>query len=78
MEKLDLEKILNPYSGNINEMGKELEFYREKVMVQNKDLENLKNLKDTLMERSKYGGDDIDDIRREKEALRSLLVTDYT
>lgn len=32
MEKLDLEKILNPYSGNINEMGKELEFYREKVM----------------------------------------------
>lgn len=28
------------------------------------------------MERSKYGdGGDIDDIRREKEALKSLLVT---
>ena len=31
------------------------------------------------MERSKYGGGDIDDIRREKEALRSLLIAnDHT
>ena len=30
------------------------------------------------MERSKYGGEDLDDIRREKEALKSLLKPDLT
>lgn len=54
MPRYNIDRVLNPYQNNLDQVQRELNAYKQKFEVENHELESLKKQHDNLKAQSMY------------------------